>query len=115
MSEGKKSSQKKKKKRKPLPTSRFVSDNSRLSIGIVLVSPQNPERLENNKIPETFPWDFSEGFSPGIFLRDFPLKLSYKVFLWNFSGDENSWNFIPDTKAPSTFFKSHLIVLACFS
>ena len=69
------------KKKKKETTSRFVSDNSRLSIGIVLVSLQNLERLENNKIPETFPWDFSEGFSPGIFLRDFPLKLSYKVFL----------------------------------
>lgn len=67
---------KKKKKRKPLPTSRFVSDNSRLSIGIVFVSLQNLGRLENSKIPEISPWDFSEGFSPGIFPRDFPLELS---------------------------------------
>ena len=43
------------KKKKPLPTSHFVSDNSRLSIGIVFVSLQNLGRLKNSKIPEISP------------------------------------------------------------
>ena len=66
---------KKKKKRKPLPTSRFISDNSRLSIGIVFVSLQNLGRLENSKSPR---------YLPGIFPKGFPLGFFRRVFPWNF-------------------------------
>lgn len=62
------------KKKKKETTSRFVSDNSRLSIGIVFVSLQNLGRLENSKSPR---------YLPGIFPKGFPLEFSPGIFLWN--------------------------------